>query len=184
MKLLFPMLLTTTLTFFHFETMQPLLHSERMNLQRISSSNCGSSLYNFLSSIQNLLSIKKRISQIRGTSIRIAGSVPFKNRKVSPSSCRTRPIECSATIAIQNSCFFFGLQRPSKATHNEWLDTTRTTFRKGKLFWMAIVAEHSIGRVRQDEGDTFRFLNGTDPALQIPLHMTYTTRPSRDLSDQ
>uniref|UniRef100_A0A1I7WRF5 ZP domain-containing protein n=1 Tax=Heterorhabditis bacteriophora TaxID=37862 RepID=A0A1I7WRF5_HETBA len=28
------------------------------------------------------------------------------------------------------------------------------------------------------------FLNGTDPALQIPLRMTYTTRPSQDLSAQ
>uniref|UniRef100_A0A1I7XP41 Transposase n=1 Tax=Heterorhabditis bacteriophora TaxID=37862 RepID=A0A1I7XP41_HETBA len=27
---------------------------------------------------------------------------------------------------------FFGLQKPSKATHNEWLDMTRTTFRKRK----------------------------------------------------
>uniref|UniRef100_A0A1I7WY23 Kringle domain-containing protein n=1 Tax=Heterorhabditis bacteriophora TaxID=37862 RepID=A0A1I7WY23_HETBA len=38
---------------------------------------------------------------------------------------------------------------------------------------MAIVAEHSIGRVWQEEGerngDAFRFLNGTDPTLQIPL---------------
>uniref|UniRef100_A0A1I7X293 Uncharacterized protein n=1 Tax=Heterorhabditis bacteriophora TaxID=37862 RepID=A0A1I7X293_HETBA len=25
----------------------------------------------------------------------------------------------------------------------------------------------------------FPFLNGTDPALQIPLRMTYTTRPSQ-----
>uniref|UniRef100_A0A1I7WX80 Uncharacterized protein n=1 Tax=Heterorhabditis bacteriophora TaxID=37862 RepID=A0A1I7WX80_HETBA len=55
----------------------------------------------------------------------------------------------------------------------------------GSLFWMAIVAEHSIGRVRQVErernGNAFRFLNGTDPALQIPLRLTYTTRPSQDL---
>uniref|UniRef100_A0A1I7XEL1 Neur_chan_LBD domain-containing protein n=1 Tax=Heterorhabditis bacteriophora TaxID=37862 RepID=A0A1I7XEL1_HETBA len=46
----------------------------------------------------------------------------------------------------------------------------------------------SIGRVWQEEGernaDAFRFLNGTDPALQIPLRMTYTTRPSQDFSDQ
>uniref|UniRef100_A0A1I7WY98 TonB-dependent receptor n=1 Tax=Heterorhabditis bacteriophora TaxID=37862 RepID=A0A1I7WY98_HETBA len=50
---------------------------------------------------------------------------------------------------------------------------------------MAIVAEHSIGRVWQEEGerngDAFRFLNGTDPTLQIPLRMTYATRPSQDL---
>uniref|UniRef100_A0A1I7WVJ3 Uncharacterized protein n=1 Tax=Heterorhabditis bacteriophora TaxID=37862 RepID=A0A1I7WVJ3_HETBA len=56
------------------------------------------------------------------------------------------------------------------------------------LFWMAIVAEHSIGRVWQEEGerngDACRLLNGTDPALQIPLRMTYTTRPSQDFSDQ
>uniref|UniRef100_A0A1I7XRI1 Beta-galactosidase n=1 Tax=Heterorhabditis bacteriophora TaxID=37862 RepID=A0A1I7XRI1_HETBA len=53
---------------------------------------------------------------------------------------------------------------------------------------MAIVAELSIGRVWQEEGerngDAFWFLNGTDPLLQIPLRMTYTTRPSQDLSGQ
>uniref|UniRef100_A0A1I7X904 Uncharacterized protein n=1 Tax=Heterorhabditis bacteriophora TaxID=37862 RepID=A0A1I7X904_HETBA len=53
---------------------------------------------------------------------------------------------------------------------------------------MAIVAEHSIGRARQEEGerngDAFRFLDGTDPALLSQSHMTYTTRPSQDLSDQ
>uniref|UniRef100_A0A1I7XGL7 SURF1-like protein n=1 Tax=Heterorhabditis bacteriophora TaxID=37862 RepID=A0A1I7XGL7_HETBA len=53
---------------------------------------------------------------------------------------------------------------------------------------MAIVAEHSIGRVWQEEGerngDIFWFSNGTDPAQQIPLRMTYTTRPSQDFSDQ
>uniref|UniRef100_A0A1I7X935 DUF4365 domain-containing protein n=1 Tax=Heterorhabditis bacteriophora TaxID=37862 RepID=A0A1I7X935_HETBA len=53
---------------------------------------------------------------------------------------------------------------------------------------MIIVAEHSIGRVWQEEGErngaAFRFLNGTDLTLQIPLRMTYTTRPSQDLSDQ
>uniref|UniRef100_A0A1I7XD31 Aminotran_5 domain-containing protein n=1 Tax=Heterorhabditis bacteriophora TaxID=37862 RepID=A0A1I7XD31_HETBA len=32
--------------------------------------------------------------------------------------------------------------------------------------------------------DAFWFLNGTDPTLQIPLCMTYTTRPSQDLLDQ
>uniref|UniRef100_A0A1I7WT28 Uncharacterized protein n=1 Tax=Heterorhabditis bacteriophora TaxID=37862 RepID=A0A1I7WT28_HETBA len=57
-----------------------------------------------------------------------------------------------------------------------------------QLFWMAIVAEHSIGRVWQEEGerngDAFRLLNGTDPALQIPLRMIYTTRPTQDFSDQ
>uniref|UniRef100_A0A1I7WRD0 Secreted protein n=1 Tax=Heterorhabditis bacteriophora TaxID=37862 RepID=A0A1I7WRD0_HETBA len=36
----------------------------------------------------------------------------------------------------------------------------------------------------QRNGDVFQFLNGTDPALQIPLRMTYTTRPSQDLSAQ
>uniref|UniRef100_A0A1I7XNI4 Uncharacterized protein n=1 Tax=Heterorhabditis bacteriophora TaxID=37862 RepID=A0A1I7XNI4_HETBA len=40
----------------------------------------------------------------------------------------------------------------------------------------------------QEEGErngaAFRFLNGTDLTLQIPLRMTYTTRPSQDLSDQ
>uniref|UniRef100_A0A1I7XC79 PPIase cyclophilin-type domain-containing protein n=1 Tax=Heterorhabditis bacteriophora TaxID=37862 RepID=A0A1I7XC79_HETBA len=45
---------------------------------------------------------------------------------------------------------------------------------------MTIVAEHSIGRVWQEEGerngDAFRFLNGTDPTLQSPLRTTYTTR--------
>uniref|UniRef100_A0A1I7WL97 GRANULINS domain-containing protein n=1 Tax=Heterorhabditis bacteriophora TaxID=37862 RepID=A0A1I7WL97_HETBA len=50
---------------------------------------------------------------------------------------------------------------------------------------MAIVAEHSIGRVWQEEGErngvAFRFWNGTDLTLQIPLRMTYTTRPSQDL---
>uniref|UniRef100_A0A1I7X0L2 Fn3_PAP domain-containing protein n=1 Tax=Heterorhabditis bacteriophora TaxID=37862 RepID=A0A1I7X0L2_HETBA len=49
----------------------------------------------------------------------------------------------------------------------------------------AIVAEHSIGRVWQEEGErngeAFWFLNGTDPSLQIALRMTYTTRPSQDL---
>uniref|UniRef100_A0A1I7WP65 Secreted protein n=1 Tax=Heterorhabditis bacteriophora TaxID=37862 RepID=A0A1I7WP65_HETBA len=63
-----------------------------------------------------------------------------------------------------------------------------TLFTHEQLFWMAIVAEHSLGRVRQEEGerngDAFRFSNGTDPALQTPLRMTYTTRPSHDLSDQ
>uniref|UniRef100_A0A1I7XDJ7 Transcriptional regulator n=1 Tax=Heterorhabditis bacteriophora TaxID=37862 RepID=A0A1I7XDJ7_HETBA len=53
---------------------------------------------------------------------------------------------------------------------------------------MPIVAEHSIGRVWQEEGerdgDAFRFLKGTDPALQIPLRTTYATRPSQDFSDQ
>uniref|UniRef100_A0A1I7X154 RNase H domain-containing protein n=1 Tax=Heterorhabditis bacteriophora TaxID=37862 RepID=A0A1I7X154_HETBA len=58
-----------------------------------------------------------------------------------------------------------------------------------RLFWMAaIVAEHSIGRVWQEEGErngeAFWFLNGTDPSLQIALRMTYTTRPSQDLVDQ
>uniref|UniRef100_A0A1I7WG88 Sodium channel protein Nach n=1 Tax=Heterorhabditis bacteriophora TaxID=37862 RepID=A0A1I7WG88_HETBA len=52
---------------------------------------------------------------------------------------------------------------------------------------MTIVAEHSIGRVWQEEGerngDAFRSLNGTDPTLQIPLRMTYTTRPLQDLND-
>uniref|UniRef100_A0A1I7WTC1 Uncharacterized protein n=1 Tax=Heterorhabditis bacteriophora TaxID=37862 RepID=A0A1I7WTC1_HETBA len=46
---------------------------------------------------------------------------------------------------------------------------------------MAIVAEHSIGRVWQEEGerngDAFRLLNGTDPALQIPL-LTSDSSPS------
>uniref|UniRef100_A0A1I7XI89 Tetratricopeptide repeat protein 30 n=1 Tax=Heterorhabditis bacteriophora TaxID=37862 RepID=A0A1I7XI89_HETBA len=50
---------------------------------------------------------------------------------------------------------------------------------------MTIVAEHSIGRVRQEEGerngDAFRFLNGTDPALQIPRCLIYTTSPSQHL---
>uniref|UniRef100_A0A1I7WKI8 Myotubularin phosphatase domain-containing protein n=1 Tax=Heterorhabditis bacteriophora TaxID=37862 RepID=A0A1I7WKI8_HETBA len=63
-----------------------------------------------------------------------------------------------------------------------------TLFTHEQLFWMAIVAEHSLGRVRQEEGerngDAFRFSNGTDPALQTPLRTTYTTRPSQDLSDQ
>uniref|UniRef100_A0A1I7WU13 Transcriptional regulator n=1 Tax=Heterorhabditis bacteriophora TaxID=37862 RepID=A0A1I7WU13_HETBA len=53
---------------------------------------------------------------------------------------------------------------------------------------MTIVAEHSIGRVWQEEGerngDAFRFLNGTDPALQIALRTIYTTRPSQELLDQ
>uniref|UniRef100_A0A1I7WP09 Innexin n=1 Tax=Heterorhabditis bacteriophora TaxID=37862 RepID=A0A1I7WP09_HETBA len=56
------------------------------------------------------------------------------------------------------------------------------------LFWMTIVEQLSIGRVWQEEGerngDVFRFLNGTDLSLQIPLRMTYTTRPSQDLLDQ
>uniref|UniRef100_A0A1I7WEA7 GST C-terminal domain-containing protein n=1 Tax=Heterorhabditis bacteriophora TaxID=37862 RepID=A0A1I7WEA7_HETBA len=50
---------------------------------------------------------------------------------------------------------------------------------------MTIVAEHSIGRVWQEEVErneaAFPFLNGTDLTLQIPLRMTYTTRPSQDL---
>uniref|UniRef100_A0A1I7WTU5 Amylo-alpha-1,6-glucosidase n=1 Tax=Heterorhabditis bacteriophora TaxID=37862 RepID=A0A1I7WTU5_HETBA len=53
---------------------------------------------------------------------------------------------------------------------------------------MTIVEQLSIGRVWQEEGErdgvAFRFLNGTDPALLIPLRMTYTTRPSQDFSDQ
>uniref|UniRef100_A0A1I7WAW3 DUF3327 domain-containing protein n=1 Tax=Heterorhabditis bacteriophora TaxID=37862 RepID=A0A1I7WAW3_HETBA len=59
---------------------------------------------------------------------------------------------------------------------------------KSPLLWMTIVAEHSIGRVWQEEGErngvAFRFLNGTDPALLIPLRMTYTTTPSQDFSGQ
>uniref|UniRef100_A0A1I7WXC6 Uncharacterized protein n=1 Tax=Heterorhabditis bacteriophora TaxID=37862 RepID=A0A1I7WXC6_HETBA len=47
---------------------------------------------------------------------------------------------------------------------------------------MAIVAEHSIGRVWQEEGerngDAFRLLNGTDPALQIPLQHGITSDSS------
>uniref|UniRef100_A0A1I7WY84 Uncharacterized protein n=1 Tax=Heterorhabditis bacteriophora TaxID=37862 RepID=A0A1I7WY84_HETBA len=46
-----------------------------------------------------------------------------------------------------------GFKSPSKATRNEWLDTTRTTFRIWKLFWMAIVEQLSIGRVWQEEGE-------------------------------
>uniref|UniRef100_A0A1I7XQR4 SSD domain-containing protein n=1 Tax=Heterorhabditis bacteriophora TaxID=37862 RepID=A0A1I7XQR4_HETBA len=46
----------------------------------------------------------------------------------------------------------------------------------------------SIGRVWQEEGErngvAFWFLNETDPTLQIPLRMTYTTRPSQDLSEE
>uniref|UniRef100_A0A1I7WJZ7 Uncharacterized protein n=1 Tax=Heterorhabditis bacteriophora TaxID=37862 RepID=A0A1I7WJZ7_HETBA len=42
-----------------------------------------------------------------------------------------------------------------------------------QLFWMTIVEQLSIGRVWQEEGerngDAFRFLNGTDLSLQIPL---------------
>uniref|UniRef100_A0A1I7XJ68 Uncharacterized protein n=1 Tax=Heterorhabditis bacteriophora TaxID=37862 RepID=A0A1I7XJ68_HETBA len=53
---------------------------------------------------------------------------------------------------------------------------------------LTIIAEHSIGRVWQEEGErngaAFRFLNGTDPTLQIPLRTAYTTRPSQDFSDQ
>uniref|UniRef100_A0A1I7WM54 Transposase n=1 Tax=Heterorhabditis bacteriophora TaxID=37862 RepID=A0A1I7WM54_HETBA len=82
-----------------------------------------------------------------------------------------------------------GFKSPSKATHNEWLYTTRTTFRKEKAGYailMTILEQLSIGRVWQEEGernrDAFRFLNGTDPTLHIPLRMTYTTRPSLDLS--
>uniref|UniRef100_A0A1I7X6U0 RRM domain-containing protein n=1 Tax=Heterorhabditis bacteriophora TaxID=37862 RepID=A0A1I7X6U0_HETBA len=50
---------------------------------------------------------------------------------------------------------------------------------------MTIIEQLSIGRVWQEEGerngDAFRFLNGTDLSLQIPLRMTYTTRPTQDL---
>uniref|UniRef100_A0A1I7WC69 DUF4338 domain-containing protein n=2 Tax=Heterorhabditis bacteriophora TaxID=37862 RepID=A0A1I7WC69_HETBA len=57
-----------------------------------------------------------------------------------------------------------------------------------RLFWMTIVEQLSIGRVWQEEGErngvAFWFSNGTDPSLQIPLRMTYTTRPSQDLLDQ
>uniref|UniRef100_A0A1I7WPI5 G_PROTEIN_RECEP_F1_2 domain-containing protein n=1 Tax=Heterorhabditis bacteriophora TaxID=37862 RepID=A0A1I7WPI5_HETBA len=53
---------------------------------------------------------------------------------------------------------------------------------------MTILEQLSIGRVWQEEGernrDAFRFLNGTDPTLHIPLRMTYTTRPSLDLTLQ
>uniref|UniRef100_A0A1I7W758 CBM2 domain-containing protein n=1 Tax=Heterorhabditis bacteriophora TaxID=37862 RepID=A0A1I7W758_HETBA len=53
---------------------------------------------------------------------------------------------------------------------------------------MTIVAEHSIGRVWQEEGErngvAFRFSNGTDPTLQTALRMTYTTRPPHDFWDQ
>uniref|UniRef100_A0A1I7WNZ0 EGF-like domain-containing protein n=1 Tax=Heterorhabditis bacteriophora TaxID=37862 RepID=A0A1I7WNZ0_HETBA len=56
-----------------------------------------------------------------------------------------------------------------------------------QLFWMTIVEQLSIGRVWQEEGerngDVFRFLNGTDLSLQIPLRMTYTTRPSQDFEE-
>uniref|UniRef100_A0A1I7WNX7 Uncharacterized protein n=1 Tax=Heterorhabditis bacteriophora TaxID=37862 RepID=A0A1I7WNX7_HETBA len=56
-----------------------------------------------------------------------------------------------------------------------------------QLFWMTIVEQLSIGRVWQEEGerngDAFRFLNGTDLSLQIPLRMTYTTRPSQDFEE-
>uniref|UniRef100_A0A1I7XA57 SH2 domain-containing protein n=1 Tax=Heterorhabditis bacteriophora TaxID=37862 RepID=A0A1I7XA57_HETBA len=57
-----------------------------------------------------------------------------------------------------------------------------------QLFWMASIEQLSIGRVWQEEGErngvAFRFLNGTDPSLQFPLRITYTTRPSQDLLDQ
>uniref|UniRef100_A0A1I7X993 Glyco_hydro_20b domain-containing protein n=1 Tax=Heterorhabditis bacteriophora TaxID=37862 RepID=A0A1I7X993_HETBA len=53
---------------------------------------------------------------------------------------------------------------------------------------MTTVAEHSIGRVWQEEGerneDAIRFLNGTDPTLQIPIRTIYTTRLSQDLSER
>uniref|UniRef100_A0A1I7W6Y3 Secreted protein n=1 Tax=Heterorhabditis bacteriophora TaxID=37862 RepID=A0A1I7W6Y3_HETBA len=81
-----------------------------------------------------------------------------------------------------------GFKSPSKATRNEWLDTTRTTFRIWKLFgWQLLNSYPSdeFGKRKEKEmKDAFWFLNGTDPTLQIPLRMTYTTRPSQDLSDQ
>uniref|UniRef100_A0A1I7WPK5 Pkinase_fungal domain-containing protein n=1 Tax=Heterorhabditis bacteriophora TaxID=37862 RepID=A0A1I7WPK5_HETBA len=77
-----------------------------------------------------------------------------------------------------------GFKSPSEATHNEWLDTTRTTFRKEKAGYailMTILEQLSIGRVWQEEGernrDAFRFLNGTDPTLHIPLQFW---RPEAD----
>uniref|UniRef100_A0A1I7WPJ2 Uncharacterized protein n=1 Tax=Heterorhabditis bacteriophora TaxID=37862 RepID=A0A1I7WPJ2_HETBA len=62
----------------------------------------------------------------------------------------------------------------------------RQTPRLKEAILMTILEQLSIGRVWQEEGernrDAFRFLNGTDPTLHIPLRMTYTTRPSLDLS--
>uniref|UniRef100_A0A1I7X4W3 F5/8 type C domain-containing protein n=1 Tax=Heterorhabditis bacteriophora TaxID=37862 RepID=A0A1I7X4W3_HETBA len=96
----------------------------------------------------------------------------------------------------------FGTQVPltlSGHAEKQWKDESMPNFlslrllsldskNETSLFWMAIVAEHSIGRVWQEEGerngDAFRLLNGTDPALQIPLRMIYTTRPTQDFSDQ
>uniref|UniRef100_A0A1I7XJQ1 Transposase n=1 Tax=Heterorhabditis bacteriophora TaxID=37862 RepID=A0A1I7XJQ1_HETBA len=53
---------------------------------------------------------------------------------------------------------------------------------------MAIVAEHSIERVWQEEGerngDASWSRRGTDPEMFSRFRMTYTTRPSQDLSDQ
>uniref|UniRef100_A0A1I7WRN2 CUB domain-containing protein n=1 Tax=Heterorhabditis bacteriophora TaxID=37862 RepID=A0A1I7WRN2_HETBA len=81
-----------------------------------------------------------------------------------------------------------GFKSPSKATHNEWLETTRTTFRIEKLFWMTIVEQLSMGRVWQEEGerngDASWSRRGTDPALISRLRMTYTTMPLQDFSDQ
>uniref|UniRef100_A0A1I7XQC5 Apple domain-containing protein n=1 Tax=Heterorhabditis bacteriophora TaxID=37862 RepID=A0A1I7XQC5_HETBA len=60
----------------------------------------------------------------------------------------------------------------------------KTVVMRGNFF----TCQLSIGRVWQEErernGVAFWFLNGTDPTLQFPLPMTYTTRPSLDLSDQ
>uniref|UniRef100_A0A1I7XJ54 Transcriptional regulator n=1 Tax=Heterorhabditis bacteriophora TaxID=37862 RepID=A0A1I7XJ54_HETBA len=53
---------------------------------------------------------------------------------------------------------------------------------------MTIVEHLSIGRVWQEEGerngDVSWSRRGADPALISRLRMTYTTRPSQDLSDQ
>uniref|UniRef100_A0A1I7X3G0 Secreted protein n=2 Tax=Heterorhabditis bacteriophora TaxID=37862 RepID=A0A1I7X3G0_HETBA len=58
--------------------------------------------------------------------------------------------------------------------------TTRSRFQLF-LFWMAIVAEHSIGRVWQEEGerngDTSESRRGTDPALLSRFRMIYPTGP-------
>uniref|UniRef100_A0A1I7W6W8 Ovule protein n=1 Tax=Heterorhabditis bacteriophora TaxID=37862 RepID=A0A1I7W6W8_HETBA len=66
--------------------------------------------------------------------------------------------------------------------------TTTTRPRHHMLFgWQLLNSYPSdeFGKRKEKEmKDAFWFLNGTDPTLQIPLRMTYTTRPSQDLSDQ
>uniref|UniRef100_A0A1I7X984 Uncharacterized protein n=1 Tax=Heterorhabditis bacteriophora TaxID=37862 RepID=A0A1I7X984_HETBA len=74
------------------------------------------------------------------------------------------------------------------STTAPYASSTTTRPRQHVLFWMAIVEQLSLGRVWQEEGerigDVFWFSNGTDPSLQIPLRMIYTTRPSQVLLDQ